>query len=225
MIKEAQTALRETKDVAVFFHGYAADFDSIYGHTKKRSTWDKLLDKYFRESMRIRFDLTIKNASNPSIQSVLDIGCGGGVYTEALLEKNKTVTGLDIAEGMLNLAKNKTSRFNSTGKVNYILSSYLDHHFNQKFDAAILTGFFDYIKTPLEIFQKLKQDVSKEIYMSFPKAGGFLGWQRKVRYGIRNCPLYYYTENDIKQLLHQMDWQEKATITSIKRDFFVKVVL
>ena len=224
MIKEAQT-LRETKDVAVFFHGYAADFDSIYGHTKKRSAWDKLLDKYFRESMRIRFDLTIKNASNPHIQTILDVGCGGGVYTEALLEKNKTVTGIDIAEGMLRLAKNKTSRFNQTGKVNYILSSYLDHQFDKKFDAAILTGFFDYIKTPTDIFQKLKKDVSKEIYMSFPKAGGFLGWQRKVRYGMRNCPLYYYTENDIKRLLNQMGWLEKATITSIKRDFFVKVVL
>lgn len=222
---DVQTTENVTRDVAKFFHGYAADFDSIYGHTKKRSGWDKLLDKYFRHSMRIRYDLCMKHAGDPSIHSVLDIGCGGGVYCETLLEMGKQVTGIDIAEGMLTLAKNKTKRFDSTGRIEYIHAAYLDHNFNRKYDAAILTGFFDYIQHPLEIFKKLEKDVAKEIYMSFPKSGGFLAWQRKERYKLRNCPLYYYTEKDIRNLLAKMGWEKKATITSIRRDFFVRVVL
>jgi len=217
--------LTETKDVETFFHGYAADFDSIYGHTKKRSLWDKFLDKYFRRSMRLRYDLVLKYSANPEIKTILDIGCGGGVYCDALLNMNKKVTGLDIADGMLKLARQKTQSFIDKGQADYIYSGYLEHNFNQQFDAGVLVGFFDYIKSPLDVFKKLEKDISKEIYMSFPKAGGFLGWQRKVRYKMRNCPLYYYTRKDIEALLAKMNWQNKAEIIDIDRDFFVRVKL
>ena len=142
----------ETKDVETFFDGYAADFDSIYGHTKKRSGWDKFLDKYFRRSMRLRYDLVLKYAANPAIKTILDVGCGGGVYCEALLVAGKTVTGLDIADGMLVLAEEKTKNFAAQGTVNYVHSGYLEHKFTQQFDAAVLVGFFDYIKNTIGCF-------------------------------------------------------------------------
>jgi len=217
--------LTETKDVETFFHGYAADFDSIYGHTKKRSAWDKFLDKYFRRSMKLRYDLVLKYAANPEIKTILDIGCGGGVYCEALLNMNKKVTGLDIAEGMLQLAIHKTQSFIDKGQAAYIHSGYLEYDFDHTFDASVLVGFFDYIKTPLEVFKKLQKDTSKELYMSFPKSGGFLGWQRKVRYKMRNCPLYYYSRKDIENLLSKTGWLDKSTIIDIDRDFFVYVKL
>lgn len=215
----------ETKDVETFFDGYAADFDSIYGHTKKRSGWDKFLDKYFRRSMRLRYDLVLKYAANPAIKTILDVGCGGGVYCEALLAAGKTVTGLDIADSMLALAEEKTKNYAAQGKVNYVHSGYLEHRFTQQFDAAVLVGFFDYIKTPLDVFKKLESEVTKELLMSFPKSGGFLGWQRKVRYKMRNCPLYYYSKNDLETLFRNIGWQGKAEIMDIDRDFFVRVKL
>jgi len=217
--------LTETKDVETFFHGYAADFDSIYGHTKKRGLWDKFLDKYFRRSMRLRYDLVLKYSAAAEIKSVLDIGCGGGVYCDALLNMGKQVTGLDIADGMLALAKQKTKKFIDKGQATYIHSGYLEYSFPQQHDAGVLVGFFDYIKTPLDVFAKLQKDISKELLMSFPKAGGFLGWQRKVRYKMKNCPLYYYTKDDLTSLLTKMGWLDKAEIIDIDRDFFVRVRL
>ena len=218
-------AVSETKDVETFFHGYAADFDSIYGHTKKRSTWDKFLDKYFRRSMRLRYDLVLKYSANTNIKTILDVGCGGGVYCEALLNSGKTVTGLDIADGMLELARQKTKKFEAEGKVNYIHSGYIEYEFAEKFDTAVLVGFFDYIKSPLEVFEKLKKEVNKELLISFPKSGGFLGWQRKVRYKMRNCPLYYYSKRDLESMFTKVGWQNKAEIIDIDRDFFVRVIL
>jgi 2-polyprenyl-3-methyl-5-hydroxy-6-metoxy-1,4-benzoquinol methylase len=215
----------ETKDVETFFHGYAADFDSIYGHTKKRSTWDKFLDKYFRRSMRLRYNLVLKYAANTNIETILDVGCGGGVYCESLLNMGKTVTGLDIADGMLKLAEQKTKRFAEEGKISYIHSGYIEHDFAEKFDTAVLVGFFDYIKSPVEIFEKLKMEVNKELLMSFPKSGGFLGWQRKIRYKMRNCPLYYYSKSDLVSMFAKVGWQNKAEIIDIDRDFFVRVML
>ena len=218
-------AVSETKDVEAFFHGYAADFDSIYGHTKKRSTWDKFLDKYFRRSMRLRYNLVLKYSANTKIETILDVGCGGGVYCEALLNMGKIVTGLDIADGMLKLAEQKTKRFAAEDKVNYIHSGYIEHAFAEEFDTAVLVGFFDYIKSPLEIFEKLKTEVNKELLMSFPKSGGFLGWQRKIRYRMRNCPLYYYSKTDLESMFAKVGWQNKAEIVDIDRDFFVRVIL
>jgi hypothetical protein len=86
-------------------------------------------------------------------------------------------------------------------------------------------GFFDYIKEPVELIKKLKKDVTKEIYMSFPKKGGFLTWQRKLRYNMRNCPLYFYSKKSLTNILDQAGLQNKYTIKDLGRDFFVRVVL
>ena len=51
------------------------------------------------------------------------------------------------------------------------------------------------------ILLKLKKDTSQYILASFPKPGGILGWQRKIRYKIRNCQLYYYSEEMLKNLM------------------------
>lgn len=37
--------------------------------------------------------------------NIADIGCGGGILTEALAKQNATVTGLDMADASLNVAK------------------------------------------------------------------------------------------------------------------------
>lgn len=215
----------EVQDVKKFFHGYAADFDSIYGHSKARGSVDKLMDKLFRKSMLLRFNETLRESGKPSIQNILDVGCGSGVYCVEFLKQGKTVTGLDIAEGMLEIAKQKTADFKDTGKIVFILSGYMEYEFKQPFDAACLMGFFDYIKDSVSLIKKLQKDVSKEIYMSFPKKGGFLTWQRKVRYTMRNCPLYFYSKKSLTKILNEAGLKDKYTIKDLGRDFFVKVTL
>ena len=215
----------ELQDVKSFFDGYANDFDSIYGHSNSRSLLDKISDKLFRQSMYLRYQECLKNTSKKNIDTILDIGCGGGHYCDAFLNQGKKVTGLDIADGMLKIAKLKTANYIQEGKANYILADYLSYEFAAKFDAACLMGFFDYIREPELILRKLEKDVSKEIYMSFPKKGGFLAWQRKIRYAKRNCPLYMTSKEELLELLKKLNWQDKAEIIDLGRDLFVKVKL
>lgn len=215
----------ETQDVKKFFHGYAADFDSIYGHTKSRSGFDKLMDKMFRQSMRLRFEETVKASENPAVHSVLDVGCGSGVYCVEFLKQGKNVLGLDLADGMLAIAKQKTAAFQNTGKIDFVLADYMDYTPSQKWDAACLMGFFDYIKEPVPLIKKLQKDITKELYMSFPKKMGFLTWQRKVRYNMRHCPLYFYSKNSLVEILDKAGLKGRYTIKDLGRDFFVKVVL
>jgi len=215
----------EAQDIKKFFHGYAADFDSIYGHAKKRGVVDKMMDKLFRQSMLKRFNETLENTKNPSIQTILDVGCGSGVYDVEFLKQGKTVVGLDMAEGMLKLSRNRTAAFKESGKISFVLADYMEHRFNQKFDAAVLMGVFDYVKDPVSLLKKLQTEVSKEIYGSFPTSGGLLTWQRKVRYNMRNCPLYFYTKKSLVDILDSAGLQGKYTIKDFGRDLFVKITL
>lgn len=222
---EKNTQGSDTRDVKNFFDGYAADFDSIYGHTDGRGFWDKLADKYFRQSMSMRFSETLKYSAAKEIRSILDVGCGPGHYCAEFLKQGKQVTGLDVAEGMLAIAKQKTEKQLREGEITFILDGYLEHSFSERFDAACLMGFFDYISSPVEIFLKLQKDVTKEVYMSFPKKGGFLAMQRKIRYNLRNCPLYLYSIEDLQKHLQQVGWHHNSEITDLGRDYFVRVRL
>jgi 2-polyprenyl-3-methyl-5-hydroxy-6-metoxy-1,4-benzoquinol methylase len=215
----------EAQDVKKFFHGYAADFDSIYGHAKQRSAFDKLMDKLFRQSMLLRFNETLENSKNPGIQTILDVGCGSGVYDVEFLKQGKTVLGVDMAEGMIEIAKKRTAAYAGSGKISFVLADYMEYTFNQKYDAAVLMGVFDYVKEPVAMLKKLQNDVSKEIYASFPKSGGFLTWQRKLRYNMRHCPLYFYSKKSLVDILDEAGLQGKYTIKDLGRDFFVKVKL
>ena len=126
---------------------------------------------------------------------------------------------------MIEIAKKRTADYASSGKISFVLADYMEHSFNQKYDAAVLMGVFDYVKDSVAMMKKLQNDVSKEIYASFPKGGGFLTWQRKVRYNMRNCPLYFYTKKSLVDILDEAGLQGKYTIKDLGRDFFVKVKL
>ena len=117
-----------TNDVSVFFDGYAHDFSSIYKEdTKKRSTFDKLMDKWFRQSIKDRFDKTINETKKDSIKSVLDIGCGPGHFVVKFLEQDKKVTALDIAPSMLEITKKRVQAVGKEDEVTFILEDYLEY--------------------------------------------------------------------------------------------------
>ena len=75
------TARREANtDTKRFFEHYATDFDALYG---AHQGWlQKLINRLFRRSMRLRFELTIRHAHPTEDKSVLDIGCGPGLFTK-----------------------------------------------------------------------------------------------------------------------------------------------
>ncbi len=217
--------VNETEKVRDFFHGYAGDFDAIYGHTEKRNFIGRWVDRNLRKVMRLRFEETIKNTSNNAIRSILDIGCGPGRYCVEFVKQGKKVVGVDLAEGMLALARQAVSDAHHHGTVSFINSDYLDAHFTEMFDGSCLMGFFDYIEDPVPVFKKLKKEVSKEIYASFPKDHGLLAKTRVVRYRLRNCPLYLYSQADVERILKDSGLENQYEIKDLGRDYYVKVKL
>jgi SAM-dependent methyltransferase len=212
-----------------FFHNYAGTFESLYGHTKNRNFIGRWFDRNLRRVMRLRFEETLKNTANPDIKSILDIGCGPGRYCIEFLKQGKRVVGIDLAEGMLDIAKLATRDIAENNSANcsieFLQANYLTYEFDEKYDAACLMGFFDYIDDPIAIFNKLKKDITKEIYASFPKDSGLLAKQRRIRYWLRGCPLYLYSLSDLKEIMKRVDLSDKYQVIDCERDYFLKISL
>lgn len=213
-----------TKNVHDFFDGYAPDFNSIYNYTEEKGFLGKSVDKYFRQTMMQRFHKVMEKSKNPTIKSIIDVGCGPGHYSEGFLLQNKEVIALDLSENMIQLAKNRTKNLDQS-QITFITEGYMETQLPKKLDAACLMGFFDYIEHPIELLKKLKLDITQEIYASFPKKNHWLAPQRVVRYKQRNCPLYLYTKDQLDQILSDAGLESHYSITSCKRDYFVHVSL
>ena len=196
--------MKDEQGVKDFFSGYAEDFDSIYGDGKPRNLFNRVTDKLFRQSMYERYKRTIDFLTNSDVKTVLDVGCGSGRYSLDLAKNGMIVTGVDLAQKMLNIAQSNSQKAGFENNT-YIVGSYFDVKIDKKHDAAILMGLFDYISNPEELFSKLKKDTGKYILASFPKPGGILGWQRKIRYNMRNCQLFYYSKESLEELMSASD--------------------
>ena len=214
--------MKDEEGVKDFFSGYAEDFDSIYGDGKHRNIFDRMMDKLFRQSMYERYKRTIEFLTSNDVETVLDVGCGSGRYALDLSRNGMSITGVDLAQEMLDIAESNSQKFGFDN--NFILGSYLDVKINQKHDAAILMGLFDYISNPVDLFIKLKKDTSKYILVSFPKSGGILAWQRKIRYNRRNCQLFYYTKESLKAVMEEASI-ENYEIHNNGREYFLIVYI
>jgi SAM-dependent methyltransferase len=83
-------------------------------------------------------------------KKMLEIGCGTGNYTKVLLEKGYRITGLDLSENMLAVARKKCA-------CNFIKSDMRDFLLNDKFDACIaMFAVIGYVTENSDIVKALK---------------------------------------------------------------------
>lgn len=215
----------DSEKVKSTFESYAGRFDQIYESAEHKSPLSRWIDNRFRKSMYGRFQETLQNLSTNDIQSILDVGCGSGRYCVEYLRMGKKVVGIDVASEMLKIAERVCKSDFPNGQVKFICANYLDHQFDEKFDAAVLMGLFDYIEDPGRLLKKLKSDVTKFIFASFPRSGNFLNAIRKVRYRyFKNCPLYYHSKEELG-LLMRMSGFHKYDIAENDREFYVTITL
>ena len=71
----------------------------------------------------------------PGESSIIDLGCGPGLYSERLSQKNHTVTGIDISKRSIQYAKQSAGRKNLS--IRYYHQSYLRNIAHGTFDVAM----------------------------------------------------------------------------------------
>jgi SAM-dependent methyltransferase len=203
-----------------FFDGYAADFGGIYSpSTGVIKSW---INRTFRASMMLRYAKTLEGCAPVQGKTVLDIGCGPGLYSVALAERGAgRVVGLDFAEGMLKLARERASLAWVAGRCDFRNQDLFSFDEHESFDYVILMGFMDYMAEPRKVIEKVLTLARSKAFLSFPVDGGFIAWQRKLRYR-RRCDLFLYTRRQVEELFLPFTGVD-VEIEDIAQDFFVTI--
>ena len=208
--------------VSSFFDGYSSDFNEIYDdELNKKNPIKYYLSRLFRDSMFTRLSYTIETLKQDKFQTILDMGCGAGRYTHALARLQKEVTGIDFSKEMISLAED-ISKKHGMKNLKFECVSAEEYVFTKSFDAVICLGFFDYIENPINLIEKILDSGSKKFLGSFPKKSHPLTFQRKIRYKLRNCPLYFYDLKDLNGFKDTLKIKE-LKITDLGRDYIVEI--
>lgn len=100
-------------------------------------------------------------------KSLLDLGCGPGLYAERFYRAGYAVTGVDFSEHSIAYAKEQAERYNSV--IEYHCKNYLTIDYTNQFDVVTLI-YCDYAVMPAEDRLLLL----KKIYKALKQNGKFI---------------------------------------------------
>ncbi|MGD9722107.1 MAG: class I SAM-dependent methyltransferase [Pirellulales bacterium] len=183
----------------VFFDRFADTFDTFYDG--KRSPVMQWVDRRYRHDMFERYALTFERLGDLTGKRGLDIGCGSGPYmAEALRRGASQVVGLDPAPGMLELARRRVESLGLAERTEFVTGYFPETKPAGPFDFAIIMGVLDYVAQPVPFFAALRSILTGRVAVSFPSKHWFRTPLRKIRYRLRNCPVYFYDEQVIRSI-------------------------
>lgn len=169
----------------------------------------KLVELFIYLSTKNKERLILKNLNKKNNISIIDIGCGEGIFLEKLNPEKFEKFGLEInSQAVEKCRKKNISMFNQP------LTS-LDFK-NKKFDVVTLWHSLEHMENPLETFQKIKKVLSKNgvLVLQTPNTKG-LGF----RFGRENWfhldsprHLFIYTENAIDKLCQKTGFKLAKSI-------------
>jgi SAM-dependent methyltransferase len=133
----------------------------------------------------------------------------------------RRVVGLDFAEGMLKLARERATLAGVANRCEFRNQDLFSFEERESFDYVVLMGFMDYMAEPRKVIEKVLTLTRSKAFLSFPVDGGFIAWQRKLRYR-RRCDLFLYTRRQIEDLFLPFTGVD-VEIQDITQDFFVTI--
>lgn len=92
------------------------------------------------------------------LNSILDVGCGSGIYARKLTELGLTVDGIDSSEEMIAIAKEYCNDLN----VNFIHSRFEDFNSNKKYDIILGSFILGYFEDLFFLFSKMKELLTED---------------------------------------------------------------
>lgn len=163
----------------------------------------KWFNKSFRQPIFERFDIAFQEMGALNGKSVIDIGCGSGIYLTNLLKKNADhIVGIDFSSAMLALAAQKIKPLNTDGRCVLKQANFMHEDFTKPFNFSLAMGVFDYLQEPVSFLKKMRATTSERILASFPAPSIIRGTLRKLRYKLTaRGTVYYYTKEDIERLV------------------------
>lgn len=103
----------------------------------------------------------MKKYSNRNVKTILDMGCGTGGHAFLLAEKGYSVTGVDVSESMLSIAKEKAQK--TKIPVHFFQADICDFNLNKKFDVIISMFAVMGYQTSNENFEKALSNANQHL--------------------------------------------------------------
>lgn len=179
------------------FNNEACEFNSIY---KENYGLQGFINRKFRKPIFERFNKSFEYSQPINDKSILDVGCGSGIYCVDFAKKGaKKVVGIDFSEKMIRIAKKLSKEEKVSNKCNFIVADIMNNQFKESFDIVLAMGVFDYVKDPVPLLCKMKDLSSNIIMASFPGHSIIREPLRKLRYNIfGKGDVFFYNKEDIE---------------------------
>jgi 2-polyprenyl-3-methyl-5-hydroxy-6-metoxy-1,4-benzoquinol methylase len=193
----------EAENVNQFFSGFAETWDSLYGG--RRSYPMRVFDHAFRRDIYQRYELTFEHLG-PDLtgKSILDVGCGSGIYCfEAAKRWASRVVGIDVAEGMIRIAAERSRQLGCDPVCEFVTSGLPADRdvpaLQRAYDHAIVMGVTDYVEDLDAFLRALRPLVTGSAVLSFSGQHWLRGPLRRYRYQLLGrCAVYTYNEASIR---------------------------
>jgi 2-polyprenyl-3-methyl-5-hydroxy-6-metoxy-1,4-benzoquinol methylase len=192
--------MSKLEDVRHRFEWDASNFAGIYN--EESNPVSRLFNRVFRKAIFVRYEIAMKEAGDVQGKSVLDIGCGSGIYSIKFANRGaQRVLGLDFSAPMLSIARNSAAQASVTNNVEFVEGEFLSQPLKEQFDVSIAMGVFDYLEHAQPFLTKMSEVTRGVIVASFPRFSLVRGTARRLRYRLtRRGDVYYYTAADVDRL-------------------------
>ena len=145
------------------------DFDEIAKFEKVASQWWDLTGDFkpLHQINPLRRQFIIQHVENMFDKNVIDVGCGGGILSESLAKLGANVTGIDMGEEPLNIAK--LHALESNVKVNYqkITAEEKAASCPEFFDIVTCMEMLEHVPNPASIISACADMVKPNGYVFF----------------------------------------------------------
>lgn len=215
-------ASERPQDVATHFDRVATWFDSVYTGSGV-SPIQRVVNRIFFHDIHWRLRLTLEDCEPIAGASVLDVGCGSGVFLEELGKRGAArLVGIDFAPSMLTIARDRLTAAGITAATELRCGDFLAEPETERFDYTLAIGVFDYFCDPTAHLAKMRRLTTRRSISTFPQLWNPWTAIRRTRYAAMgiNCPLHFFSRGRIEDMMRTAGFR-RVRIKRLTNIFYV----
>jgi 2-polyprenyl-3-methyl-5-hydroxy-6-metoxy-1,4-benzoquinol methylase len=188
--------------VGTYFDRAAVVWDTFYD--QKRTRLMRWVDRKFRSDVFERYRRTFEELGDCTGKTLLDVGCGSGPYcVEAARRGCRRVLGLDMAGGMVELARARAKDLGVADRCEFRVGSFPQDAPEEVFDHIAAMGVMDYVADPVPFVAAMRKCARISAMTSVPSIHWFRTPLRRLRYRIKRCPVYFYRRDEVEAVYRE----------------------